>query len=654
MRLYLSIFFFLVSLCSFSQDEKAGSDKPEKEHRLLSEKKKENPKAPIDQYRIITLERDTTYVDTSLTIQKEYEFNYLRKDIFGLLPFANEGQTYQTLEFAQKRFSPYPEFGYKAKHFNYLEDGQIRYYSVATPLSELYFKSVMEQGQTMDAFITANTSERFNFSIAYKGLRSLGKYINQLSSTGNFRFTSSYNTKNQRYYANFHFVAQDMLNGENGGIVNDENFESEDDSYKNRARLQVYFKDAKSFLKGYRLFLDHSFMINPKKGNNNLYVAHQFNYERKFFEWSQPTVATTLTDADGDPSTLYRYGLGFVGAGLIDQVKYNRMYNKGSLIYENETLGKFTFFADDFRYNYYHDKVIVLTTGTIPSSLNDEINSVGGQYEYRKGNWKGKFLYTNSVVGAAMSNLDASAQYQIDEKNRLSFRYNLESKIPDHNYNLHQSSYFAYNWSNDFNNVKINTIEAFAETQWLNASLQLRTINDNLFFVLDGEDDHIGTQFVKPVQSSETTKYIAVKASREFRYWKLALDNTLLYQEGDQDIENGLSVPKFTTRNTLYFSDYYFKRALFIQTGVTFNYFTKYYADGYSPILGEFFTQRQKEIGNFPMLDFFLNARIRQTRIFFKAEHFNSALTGNDFYSAPHYPYRDFMIRFGIVWNFFQ
>ncbi len=76
--------------------------------------------------------------------------------------------------------------------------------------------------------------------------------------------------------------------------------------------------------------------------------------------------------------------------------------------------------------------------------------------------------------------------------------------------------------------------------------------------------------------------------------------------------------------------------------------------DDYSPVLGEFFTQNSVENGNFPMLDFFVNARIRQTRIFVKAEHFNSGFTGSKFYSAPNTPYRDFMVRFGLVWNFFQ
>jgi hypothetical protein len=53
--------------------------------------------ATMDQYRFISIERDTTYLDTSLTIQRVYSFNYLRKDNFGLLAFSNEGQTYNTL-----------------------------------------------------------------------------------------------------------------------------------------------------------------------------------------------------------------------------------------------------------------------------------------------------------------------------------------------------------------------------------------------------------------------------------------------------------------------------------------------------------------------------------------------------------------------------
>ena len=93
---------------------------------------------------------------------------------------------------------------------------------------------------------------------------------------------------------------------------------------------------------------------------------------------------------------------------------------------------------------------------------------------------------------------------------------------------------------------------------------------------------------------------------------------------------------------------------MLLQTGITFQYFTAYHANSYNPLLSEFYVQNTEKIGSFPLMDFFVNARVRQTRIFLKAEHFNSSFTGNKFYSAPNYPYKDFVIRFGLVWNFFQ
>ena len=44
-----------------------------------------NDKAKIYDYKIINRERDTVYLDTTLSIYKDYKFNYLRKDDFELL-----------------------------------------------------------------------------------------------------------------------------------------------------------------------------------------------------------------------------------------------------------------------------------------------------------------------------------------------------------------------------------------------------------------------------------------------------------------------------------------------------------------------------------------------------------------------------------------
>lgn len=636
MRIYILALFLCATLFSFSQEKRGLAA----EHDSLK-------KASIDMYRIVTIENDTTYVDTTLTIQKEYTFNYLRKDLFGLLPFANEGQPYATLDYSLKKHSSLPEIGFTGKHYNYYQPNDINYYSVATPMTDLYFKTVMEQGQSINALIAVNTSDNLNFSIGYRGLRSLGKYINQLTSNGNFKFTTSYHTKNERYFLKFHFTGQDLLNHENGGLTTVEDFETGNPDYENRARLEVYLRDAKSFMKGKRYFVDHQFRLNAKATQNNLILSHQFQYETKFFEYNQTTVESTIGQ-----TKINRFGDSYVPAEINDHTRYNKMYNKLGANYENTTFGKLQFFIEDYRYNYFYKKILILNSGLVPNSLNDEINTIGGQYQYRKGKWNGTVTYSNAISNHSISNFDAQLKLKLNDLNQFQFAYQNLNKLPDNIYNLYQSSYVSYNWYHQFNNEKINQLEANAQTKWINASLQVTSIKDHLYF----SDDSVNPlqQLITPKQYNKTINYLSVKANREFKWWKLALDNTVLYQQVDQE-DDILNVPQLTTRNTLYFTDYFFKKALYLQTGFTLNYFTKYYMNNYNPVTTEAFVQNQKEIGSFPMVDFFINARIRQTRIFLKAEHFNTLFTKeNKHLTAPNYPYHDFMIRFGLVWNFFQ
>ncbi len=606
--------------------------------------------ATIDMYRFISLDQDTTYIDTSLTIQKEYSHNYLRRDTFGLLPFANDGQTYTTLQYGLMESTPYPEFGFKAKHFNFIEANQIRYASVATPVTELYFKSTQTRGQSVDSYLTLNTAPNLNFSIAYRGLRSQGKYINQLASTGNFRFTTSYHTKNKRYFANLHYTQQDILNEENGGITTLSNFESENAEFNNRQRLEVFLTDARSFLKGKRFFLDHSYQLTSGIKPTHIYLKHQFNYENKFFEYNQATVPSS-----SNGSIVYRFGESFKLNEINDQTRYNKMYNQLGLTFENKRFGKFTVFADDFRSNFYYNQILIFDQGTVPNALSYKINNFGSQYQFRYNKWNGNFLYFTSITNHYLSNLEARIQYDWDDSNQLILKFQNNTKLPNNNYNLYQSSYIAYNWSNNFKNEKINSLSANAITSWLNVSLYAAIINDYLFFndVSTPAQKVLQTQIVSPSQYSGEINYFSLKLAREFKMGKFGIDNTLLYQKVAQE-ESVLNVPEIVVRNAVYFSDYYFKKALFMQTGVVINYFSSYFANEYNPVIGEFFVQRDKQIGNFPTLDFFVNAKIQRTRIYIKAEHFNSSFTGNNFYVSPTNPYRDFTVRFGLIWNFFE
>ncbi|WP_130736417.1 putative porin [Flavobacterium sp. J27] len=640
MKKNLIISLFLIVFSAYSQKRASSLEGGVADSTRVfnPEKKTKVEKPPIDLYKIYTLQKDTTYLDTTLSIQKEYKFNLLRKDIFGLLPFANEGHTYNTLQYSLVKKNVMPNMGFTGKHFNYLEVNDIKYYNVPTPLSDLYFKTVMEQGQSLDAFLTVNTKPNLNFSIAYKGLRSIGKYINNISSSGNFRFTTSYFTKDKRYILNAHFAGQDIMNQENGGIIDTAVFELSEPPFNERERLDVYYNDATSLLKGNRFFIDHSFKLN-KENPNSLIFYHQFNHEYKFFNFEQKTISERFGDS--------------YSVGINNKTRYNHLYNKVGVGFTTKNYGEMSFFVDDNAYNYFYKSLVFDGSGNtlVPNAINDRINSLGGNYTYFGSNFKANLLVSNAITNQSVSNIQATLNYKLNEDYQFQFQYQKLNTLPNLNYTLYQSGYVDYNWSNHFNNEKRNQFQLLANTKWINLEAQYTILNDYLYF--DNITNDITKLTVKPFQNPNTITYTSVKASKDIKFWKFGLDNTVLYQNV-VNADNTLNVPQFVTRNSLYFSEHVFKKAMFLQTGIVFNYFTKYYANDYNPLLGEFYVQNERKIGGFPMFDFFINAKVRQARLFLKAEHFNSSMTGYNFYSAPNYPYRDFIVRFGIVWNFFS
>src|SRR5690606_6072726 len=157
MKNLLIVILFLASLSGFAQEPIDGPGRGPQPAQGDS-----IGKPPITAYKIISSRGDTTYVDTTLAIYKDYRFNYLRKDNFELLPFANVGQTYNSLGHNFKGERLLPDIGARARHFHFMFVDDIKYYEVPTPLTELYFKTVPEQGQNLDAFFTINTSPRLN------------------------------------------------------------------------------------------------------------------------------------------------------------------------------------------------------------------------------------------------------------------------------------------------------------------------------------------------------------------------------------------------------------------------------------------------------------------------------------------------------------
>lgn len=608
----------------------------------------------IHDYRIISYNKDTTIVDTTLTIKKDYIYNYLRKDDFELMPFANMGQPYNRLGLNLSATPYYPRIGASAKHPGYFEKEDVNYYSVPTPMTELMFKTTMEQGQYLDALLTFNITKRFNASIAYNGFRSLGKYRYEEAQDGKFRFTFNYLTENGRYGIRGHIAAQEMESEESGGLLDRNQFEGDLPDFQDRAKIDLLYTNANNRILGKRYYFDqHYKLVNKKKDSldtepTSLSLGHEFSYETKIYDFGQ----SEQNDAFGtDPFLI----------PIEDQARLKTMYNKGSVEFFNKTLGRVSGNIALFNYNYFFNSILLTEEGIIQNKLDGNEVSIGGAYANTIGplHLQGNLNYTVSgnLTG---NNLDAIAAYRLNKNNKITGAIHISSRMPDFNYLLYQSDYRNFNWQNNrtFEKVQTQSIEFGLDSKLVgNIRAEYSAVDNYSYFASTATEEAIGlgqeTAFVRPFQESSTINHLKVKYEKEVKWRKWALMNTVMYQNVTQE-NQVVNVPDLVTRNTLYYSSDVFKKAMYIQTGVTFKYFTSYNMDAYHPLLGEFYIQNNEEFGAYPLMDVFINARVKQTRIYLKAEHLNSIFSQPNYYSAPNYPYRDFVIRFGLVWNFFS
>jgi len=650
MKKTLFLILLVLPIITLAQDLRLNNDGSTSSNQLGDNKTvvDNREKPPITDYKIISVKNDTTFVDTTLTIYKDYKFNYLRKDNFELLPYSNVGQSYTKLAYQLDDDNLVPGIGAAAKQYPYLEVDDIFYYNVPTPLTELFFKTTFEQGQNLDAFFTSNISPQVNFFIAYKGLRSLGKYQNNLTSQGSFRFGGSYHSKNKRYQLKTHFVSQDLSTEENGGLTTLANlqYQSGADDFSERNLLEVNFQDAESILLAKRFFLKHDYAIIAPKDSlstNSIKLEHTLNFTDKEYHYSQS-------------AAFAGFGEAFETSGLRDEAEYQNVSNTLRGIYENKTLGKLSVRAKHYNLNYGYQTKLVLNNSIIPNRIQEDVISAGAEYQNRI---QGFDVYGNieaNVNGEYTgSNLYGEAGYSIDKENRLSASIQTTSRTPDFNYLLFQSDYVNYNWSNDFENIEEQKIKiALKSEKLLNAEVLFAQINNHTYFGFTDNPDQESSAdtLVKPFQYSQKIDYLKLKVNKVFAYNRFKLDNTLMYQHVSSG-EEVFRVPDFVTRNSLYYEDYLFNKALFLQTGFTFNYFTKFNPNAYDPILGDYVVQNSFQLDNQYSVDYFFNAKVKQTRIFFKLENMTRIFTGNSDYAAPSYPYRDFVVRFGLVWNFF-
>ena len=667
---------------------------PEDENKKPPKKKRYIPyiksmdEVTVSDYKIMYLDGTEKVVDTSLSLEGEYTFNFLREDYFEYLPLPNMGEGFNKLgyNFHDQPFTP--QMGARVKHFGYFEKEDVPYYEVPSAYTELFFKSTFQQGQFLDTSLAINTSPRFNIAVSFRGFRSLGKYVSALSRSRQFRLSTQYQTYNQRYRLRMHQTTQSLENQVNGGLTNDSvyffenapNYVEADESgnpvldedgneqivfydgFLDRNRLGTQIQ-ADNVLEGKRYFMEHRYQMLPVAKDTTAYkmaVGYSASLENKKYKFNQNRPGAYFFE-------------NYEVSNVRDSTSFNTLENKLYIQYKDKVLGQFQ--LDLYHHNWDY------TLG--PNEYEKDTllsNQIKASQLAAQALWqKDLFGITTSAMGYQSLNKDYATQaLALDVKRPLvkdillgaSYRY--RSQPLNFNFYLAESDYKMYNWDNThLENQQFNTRSVFiSHPKWGRIQGEWTSIDNFTFLNNTTRLRDLNKKFsVEVLQTDKKIDYFKARLDQRIDFGNFSWVNNVQYQKVNQEedpdaILSGpiaLNVPEWLIRSTLMLTSSIFNKALFFQTGATFVFFTDYYADQYNPLLAEFVTQNNTKIGEYPRVDFFFNAKIKSSRIFLKLENISAPIehlididTPYDYYAAPFVPYRDFSIRFGLIWNFFE
>ncbi|MFC7346685.1 putative porin [Chryseobacterium zhengzhouense] len=593
----------------------------------------------INDYLYQTQFSEKKVFDTAMAFNNTYIFSqYNNRDNFGRVQFANIGSGFNPLSYevnAEQNLALLPT----NKSYGILGINDIKYYDVKTPTAAFIYHTAMRNGAALQSTYTQNIGKRFNFSLDYMGLRSQGFYRNSLASNNNTLFSGHYTSKSGNYELFAHYLHQNVNNQENGGIINDDLFQSGNRQFRNRQNAQVNLATSSSQFSYRRYYLSHQFTpFNSEKFPFR--IRHTiFNQGNKYY-YGQESAEEYWLSANTELIN---------GFPLITKKYSNNFSNTLSLVFDNER------FKLDAGVRYQMLKFglndITLPSLTVPGELKENrLGAVGNLQiklfdkfqvnsflEISKGSQFGDYLKTTNNV-----KFEPIKDYFVNAK------LNFQSAYPSFNYLANTSVYNNYNYFlSDAKNQSVMEIGGSLNLKWFKTELFANYFRIDNYTYFDAS--------AKPNQSENSLNISQIGGDATFTYGKFHLNTRLQFQNAltNKDL---LPMPSFIGRANLFFQSKAFKNAAEIQAGVKVYYFSEFATREYFPILNEYILPSADSfsIGGQPIADLYVNMKVKKMFFFIEGQQMGTLISHNKAYAFPHYPVYDFRLNIGIVWYLFN
>lgn len=561
----------------------------------------------------------------------------------------------------------------------------VRFYNSTVPYSTIAYKkgfTTYHEENELNFLFTGNINKRFNLGLQANYLSAAGHYLNQENKLFNGAVFGSYNGNHYSLQAAFTFAT--LSNFENGGISNLEDLtgtlEPED--------IPVRMKG----MSGYRYLsglLNHYYSLTVEREHtdtievvNNfgekekkdtvrieyvpiLTFAHTFdlnNSNRRYVELQAqdyfPNVYRNWSDTRDSTDVLtIRNTL-----SVTFEEEFNTLLKFGAKVYAMNECQRFLY---PVGHNYTSLPTFGNSMDTIMANILVPQPWDSYHYQWYNNTFVGGAIYKNRghyihyrvdgevcLLGYKLGEFQVNGHIDTDFKlgrDSMSIAANVSFRNETPTY--YQQHYFSnhYRWDNSFSKPMRFYVGGHVAypTKWVKPKVKVgfeNMTNPIWFSAADG----------LPHQFDGNVQIISVDGRVDLTTPWINLENNIVYQHSTSSV---MPLPALTLYHNLYYHGTWFK-ALDAQIGVDLRYHTAYYAPILNPATGQFCAQTEYKIGNYPVLNVYLNFHVRSLHLNFFAHytHFNHLFMreNTDCQIMPFYPYNPDVFRAGLAWSFYR
>jgi hypothetical protein len=518
-----------------------------------------------------------------------------------------------------------------------LQPEQLGFYRSARTFSDVSFTQGRNQFETnLNARFARTFEGGTNFSLEYRTLNNLGQYRYQRAKH-NALSAGLWAPVGKRYDGFFIFTQNVARQQDNGGIVTDTVFGKGEFAGPIAAEIRLPRQVAASRLDDRSLQLTQHLYLTPRDaiGKRALRISHAFTWGQQKFKFSDQGGSDGLAEDAPffEPAFLTDY------RGLRHFVRINRLDNAINLqTFKAKQAGRPSdLLGVGLSHSYY--------------TVFQEPRTFFVSNLFLKGNLQitpsEKFAFT---AQGALGLLENTGEYQLQgaltlglgKAGQLSAQLLSQRRPPSLWFDqLYVSKRLV--WDQDFEKVIENSLSATYSLPLIGfeAGARAHVINNFLYF----DQNAVASQTTAPLQ---ITQFIL---RENLRWGNVRFDNTVALQQPNR--EDVLRLPRWFSKNSLYFSGKVFKKRMLLNAGADFRINAEFMPDAYQPLLWSFHLQDSLTQKPYPWMDLFVAFKVQSFRGIIRYENLSTLWDKKQvFYQTAHHAAPFGALRFGIAWRF--